>query len=80
VPLDEAYHSVPEYLQFILHPKTPALPILQQLHWLPVDFCVTFKISTFAFNILPLYVADVMSPCEPVYRVYLAEGSNLKAA
>ncbi|KAF7656284.1 hypothetical protein LDENG_00044040, partial [Lucifuga dentata] len=45
-------------------------PILKALHWLPVSFCIDFKILLLVFKALhglaPRYVSEMLSIYEPV--------------
>uniref|UniRef100_R4GDH7 Reverse transcriptase domain-containing protein n=1 Tax=Anolis carolinensis TaxID=28377 RepID=R4GDH7_ANOCA len=55
-------------------------PILQQLHWLPIEYRITFKILVLTFKALhglgPAYLRARLSPYQP-QRLLRSEGQNL---
>ncbi len=44
-------------------------PVLQQLHWLPIEHCISFKILSLVFKALhslaPPYICDLLHPYVP---------------
>jgi len=45
-------------------------PILEDLHWLPIEKRITFKLATLSYNIKstgePVYLRELLSDCQPV--------------
>jgi len=57
----------------VIHRHSHALPsataLLKQLHWLPVEWCIRFKLATMTFKALhtgrPPYLTDQLRYCQP---------------
>ena len=51
------------------HPPLNSSALLKQLHWLPLEWCIQFKITTLTFNALhigrPTYLADLLQHDQP---------------
>jgi len=47
-------------------PRTPSLPLLQQLHWLPVEARITYKLCLLMYRVVhrkaPVYRAELCQP------------------
>jgi len=47
-----------------------AMPVLKQLHWLPIEQRITFKLATLSYNIKstgqPTYLRELLSDYQPV--------------
>src|SRR6218665_100824 len=50
-----------------LSPRDHITPTLKQLHWLPIDACIAFKISLLMYHIhsgtSPSYMSSMVTPC-----------------
>ena len=61
--------------------KTPSKPLLKELHWLPVQQRVTYKISLLAYKTLqskkPAYLHSLLIPYEPARCLRSRENSLL---
>ena len=57
---------------------THITPILKQLHWLPIEQKIIFKISMFVFktihDVSPTYLCSLVKPYEPL------RGNNMRSA
>ena len=49
------------------------IPMLKELHWLPVHLCIEFKILLITFNALydcaPVYIKDLIKQYQPVHEL-----------
>ena len=56
-------------------------PVLAELHWLPVQQCIQFKILVFVFKSLnqlaPTYLCELIKPYEPSRNLHSSSSSNL---
>ena len=59
-------------------PRTPSLLLLQQLHWLPVDARITYKLCLLMYRVVhrtaPVYLAELCQPCTDLHRWSTARG------
>ena len=50
-------------------------PILAQLHWLPLQACISYKITCFCFSSInfstPAYLSDILHLCFPSWSLKL---------
>ena len=48
-------------------PRTPSLPLLQQLHWLPIEARISYKLCSLMYRVThgtaPLYIVELCQPC-----------------
>jgi len=55
----------------------PTQQLLCHLHWLPVHFCINYKIVTLTYKILaynqPLYLSHLLTPYTPVCALRLQD-------
>ena len=63
--------------------QTPSAPLLTELHWLPVNRRIQFKVLSFIHRIIfspnvPTYLKHSISLRNPVYPTRLSESPNLE--
>jgi len=48
-------------------PRTPSLPLLQQLHWLPIEARISYRLCSLMYRVThitaPLYLVELCQPC-----------------
>jgi len=63
----------------IQHP-CPTEQLLYHLHWLPIHFCINYKIATLSYKVLALnqtlYVSHLLTPYTPAHTLRL-QGKHL---
>ena len=56
-------------------------PLLKELHWLPVEYRVSFKINLLTFKAIhgeaPLYLQEIVQPYQPARQLRSATQRNL---
>jgi len=74
---DATRHSVLQRLQRVqiyaarcilnAQPRSPSLPLLHQLHWLPIESRIRYKLCSLIYrvdrNIAPSYLSELCVPC-----------------
>ena len=55
-------------------PRTPSLPLLQQLHWLPIEARISYKLCSLMYRVThgtaSLYLVELCQPCSDT-RLYV---------
>ena len=79
-PLTSILHSAARLIKD-LRPCDHITPSIRQLHWLPIQARITFKICLLMFNIYsgaaPLYLSSLVTPCSSILsRQSLRSASN----
>jgi len=77
-------HALSYRLVLNLSRQSHITPALQQLHWLPVQYCITFKIAALMHRILlgqcPPYLADLVTfSADDTHRRRLRSSTNRAA-
>ena len=62
-------------------PRTPSLPLLRSLHWLPIKFRIDFKICLLTYKTLkeqqPAYLHTMLIPYSPGRSLRSSQGNQL---
>ena len=57
------------------------MPVLRELHWLPVKYRLRFKVNTFTYEVLnglaPAYMSDIVQKHQPTRSLRSTEKSLL---